>query len=136
MSDIDKRVSVLETIVNNQERRVELLEEKNEQLNEIATYLKLQYKHNKSQDEKIEKMSEQFEQNIVVLDGINTSLMSMGHDIKQVKDQQENMDGRVEELEEERIRELQRFKEERRQFIFKIVTGVAIAAILLWLGLS
>lgn len=140
MSNTDSRVSVLETKTSEHERRLRIQEEKNEQLNKISTYLELQYKHNTTQDKKIDKMAKQFEQVTSVLDGINTNLLNLNHDVKHVKDKQVYMDSRVESLEEERLAELKMFKKERRNSVIKIVTGVSIAVItaliLFWLGLK
>lgn len=165
----EERISRLESKTSDYERRLKFQEEKNEQLNEISTYVRLQYEHNKRQDEKIEELFEKisktnedgidrmekinvkyynkFEQLTKVLDGINTSLLGMNHDIKYVKDRQDATDGKIEGLEEMKIKEeeellkgLQDARKERRNMFVKIVVGVVTtvmgALILLWLGLN
>lgn len=165
----EERLSALEAKVIDYERRIKFQEEKNEQLNEISTYVRLQYEHNKRQDEKIEELfaridesnkntvkrlensnaefHDKFAQLTNVLDGINTSLHSMNHDIKHVKDRQDNTDKKIVSLEdmkaqeeEELLKGLQQARKERSSMFRKIVSGVAIsvigALIMLWLGLN
>lgn len=141
MSNSDNgRIHRLEVKNEDHERRIRIQEEKNEQLNEIATYTRLQYEHNKNQDIKIDKIGAQFEQVTTVLDGINTSLLSLNHDVKYVKDRQNNADDRLEDLEKERIKELELFKKDRRESALKIITGVIVtvlgAAVLTYLNLK
>ena len=140
MSDIEKRLGMLEMQNKDHERRIRIQEEKNDYLHEISTSIKLQVEHSKMQDEKIDKLGNQFKQITVVLDGINTNLLSLNHDVKQVKDRQEVVDDKIGKIEEERIRELRQANKERRDFVLKIVSGVLVsvlgAVLLLWLGLS
>lgn len=165
----EERIGVLETKMKEHERRLMFQEDKNEQLNDISTYVRLQYEHNKRQDEKIEELFdklgkinqttlekleesnaqtyEKFEQLTKVLDGINTSMLGMSHDIRLVKDRQDVTDGKIESLEDLRAEEeeniikgLQEAENERRKMFRKVVLSIAIpiitAAALLWLGLS
>lgn len=144
MSDTDKRLGILETKSSDYERRLRLQEKKNEQLNEIATYMRLQYEHNKTQDQKLDRLDKNFEMTTKVLDGINTNLLSLNHDIKSIKDKQEITEAKVESLEEERVAELKKFKKESEGFRATIVTGIITgtavtvlgAVLLIWFGLG
>lgn len=151
MSDVQKQLGRIEMKLEDHERRLRLQEEKNDYLNEISTSIKLQVEHSKMQDEKINKLGEQFVQITKVLDGINTNLLSLNHDVKEVKNRQEKIDNKVERLEEERIEQLKKIEKERedelkqaqkerRDFVLKIVSGVLITvlgtALLLWFGLK
>lgn len=151
MSDVQKQLGRIEMKLEDHERRLRLQEEKNDYLNEISTSIKLQVEHSKMQDEKINKLGEQFVQITKVLDGINTNLLSLNHDVKEVKNRQEKIDNKVERLEEERIEQLKKIEKERedelkqaqkerRDFVLKIVSGVLITVLgtvlLLWFGLK
>lgn len=131
-------------ILSDHERRIRIQEEKVDNLRDISATLKELTKQN-------ERNEKRFEQVTVVLDGINTNLLSLNHDVKHLKDRQEAMDNKVGKLEKEKIKELEDIKrqreeerrearKERRDFILKVISGVAVtvlgAVLLLWLGLN
>lgn len=143
-SDIETRVAKHSQKLKDHERRLQIQEEKVDNLREISAILKELSKQN-------ERNEKRFEQITVVLDGINTSLLSLNHDVKHLKEKQEVMDNRVDQIEKERIKELENLKRERekeqkearkekRNFVIGVISGVIVAvlstATLVWLGLK
>lgn len=143
-SDIETRVAKHSQKLKDHERRLQIQEEKVDNLREISAILKELSKQN-------ERNEKRFEQITVVLDGINTSLLSLNHDVKHLKERQEVMDNRVNQIEKERIKELENLKRERekeqkearkekRNFVIGVISGVIVAvlstATLVWLGLK
>lgn len=143
-SDIETRVAKHSQKLKDHERRLQIQEEKVDNLREISAILKELSKQN-------ERNEKRFEQITVVLDGINTSLLSLNHDVKYLKEKQETMDNRVDQIEKERIKELENLKRERekeqkearkekRNFVIGVISGVIVAvlstATLVWLGLK
>lgn len=141
-SDIETRVAKHSQKLKDHERRLQIQEEKVDNLREISAILKELSKQN-------ERNEKRFEQITVVLDGINTSLLSLNHDVKHLKEKQETMDNRVDQIEKERIKELENLKRERekeqkearkekRNFVIGVISGVIVAvlstATLVWLG--
>ena len=137
MPNVDKRLGVLEARMDDHARRIRIQEEKNERLSELSAYVKLQYEHNKKTDKRFEQMTK-------VLDGINTNLLSLNHDVKSMKEKQEDMENKVGGLEREQSEALKSFKkntlDNRTKIIIGVVTGVTTSIIgaflLLWLRLK
>lgn len=131
-----ERIGILETRLGDHERRIRVQENKNDNLQEIATYVRLQVKHNEKQDKQLERITE-------VMNGIHINLAGLNKDVKEVKDdvgsvkgEVKHVSGRVDEIEEKRVKGLEGFKGSTVKFYLGIASAVLIAVILTWLNLK
>lgn len=130
-----ERIGVLEVKTEEHKRRIRLLENKNDNLQEIATYVRLQVRHNEKQDKQLEKITE-------VMSGINVNLAGLNKDVKDVKSDVGNVKGevkqvvgRVDEIEDKRIEGLEKYKDNTSKFYLGVMSAIMIAIILTWLNL-
>lgn len=131
-----ERIGILEAKVEDHERRIRIQENKNDNLSEIAAYVRLQVKHNEKQDKQLERITE-------VMNGIHINLAGLNKDVKEVKDdvgsvkgEVKHVIGRVDEIEEKRVEGLEGFKGSTVKFYVGIASAVLVAIILTWLNLK
>lgn len=116
MTELETRIGVLEERLNNQIRRIDYVEDHTKEISKISTLLEIQMEMDKEQKVQIKEQSDTLLMINENLTGLNTRL--------------QNIDERVETLEESNRIDLDEF---RKTVLLKGVPTIISAIIVAWL---
>lgn len=130
IENLQSHIGVTEKLTFMYEQQQAMAEKQQENTQQQFEYFK----------EQLEKQHDRDEKFLVSLNDISNSMQSLDHNLKQTKSDVSNVTDRVEKMEnEKKLKDeaVSNFKKNfLYKFIFPILSGIVIAAVLLWLGLK
>lgn len=110
------------------ERRIRSQELNSKALLEISEYVKLQTIHNERQEKQFENMTQ-------IMQNMQKDVTVLKTDMGYVKSNVDSVSNEVDELKEDKLNQSNKFKDRSIDFYLKLIGGVALAGLVLWLGL-